>query len=101
MSTEPPTPIALLNMRLLAKTLPRSGKDSYRPLTRAQIKALRIGEKVLMWDALGHTLHVQIESRIGQRKFVGRVVRSPIDPHSAVVGKLIAFDGCNIVYTWK
>jgi hypothetical protein len=96
MITERPAPIVLTNVRLLAKAGPQEFRQRFRLVTRAQIKALRSGDEVLVWDTIYRPLEVRIESR-KRHRFVGRVVRVYPKASRRREGKLIVFHACNIV----
>ena len=93
MSTEL-TPIVLMNVRQHAKA-DRLYRKLHEPPTLAAIRALKVGDKVTLYDSASVTLRVKIERHNGKR-FVGRVIWPAPDFYPRASGATIAFHACNI-----
>jgi hypothetical protein len=94
MSKSDLTPIVLLDARQQSKVIRRP-----RPITLAEIKALKAGDMVTLCDGSNKLalLAVQIEQRKGNR-FTGRIYHST---HPKTFGHArIAFHADNIVHQW-
>jgi hypothetical protein len=88
MSKNDLTPIVLLNVRQQRKV------DTDLPAARpSEIKTLRAGDIVTLYDCAGYPLAVTIESRRGKKQFTGVVLAT----RSTIArGAQIAFHATNI-----
>jgi len=90
------TPIVLLNMQPLRKEASKLGRVMRnKPVRPSQIKALDVGDAVIVFFECRQSLEVEIEARRGKKQFIGKVV-DPDRDGIVALGTRIHFHACNV-----